>query len=126
MAPMVGSGRLCDNGPMWMSTEPMTRIRPMTPPDTAAALQVFEAVGWGHRRVQTDFFTTRPDSALFVAELDGRVIGCGGATLYGPPESPRTGWIHSIVVDPASQRSGAGRRLTEATMRWLEARRVPT
>jgi GNAT superfamily N-acetyltransferase len=101
-------------------------IRPMTSADTAAALAIFAAVGWGDRSAQVSFFTSRPDSALLVADDGGRVIGCSGATVFGPAGAPRTGWIHNVVVDPAAQRSGAGRQLTAAAVDWLRARGVPT
>jgi GNAT superfamily N-acetyltransferase len=101
-------------------------IRPLAPADVDAALEVFAAVGWGDRRAQVSFFTSRPDSTLLVADEGGRVLGCSGATMFGPPGGPRTGWIHNVVVDPASQRSGAGRRLTAAALDWLRDRGVAT
>jgi len=96
----------------------------MTPADIAAVLPIFAAVGWGDHSAQLHFFIARPDSALFVAEDGGRVVGCSGAVVLGA--AARTGWIHSVVVDPAARRVGLGRRLTETAVAWLRDRGVPT
>ena len=95
-------------------------IRPFRSADLDGALAANDAVGWSGRRVLFDYYSARHDCALFVAEVDGEIVGTGGATIF--PGSPATGWVHGIVVRPGQQRSGLGRRLTEAAIAWLRAR----
>jgi len=88
--------------------------------DLDGALAANDAVGWTGRRVLFDYYSARHDCALFVAEVDGEIVGTGGATIF--PGAPATGWVHGIVVRPGQQRSGLGGRLTEAAIAWLRAR----
>jgi GNAT superfamily N-acetyltransferase len=97
-----------------------TSIRPFRSEDLDGALAANDAVGWTGRRVLFDYYAARGDCALFVAEVDGEIVGTGGATIF--PGSPPTGWVHGIVVRPGQQRSGLGGRLTEAAIAWLRAR----
>jgi GNAT superfamily N-acetyltransferase len=92
--------------------------------DLDGAIAAKEAVGWAQRRVPVDFYRGRDDSTLFVAEVDGQIAGCGGATVF--PGTPATGWVHGIVVRPECRRTGLGTRLTEAAIAWLRARSVGT
>src|SRR5689334_7264397 len=95
-------------------------IRALQPADLDGALAANDAVGWPERRVLFDFYGARPDSALFVAEVDGAIAGTGGATIF--PGVPPTGWVHGIVTRPEYQRRGLGARLTEASIAWLRER----
>ena len=95
-------------------------IRPLRAADLDSALAANDAVGWRQRRVLFDFYRTRDDSALFVADVGGEIAGTGGATVF--PGTPPTGWVHGIVVRPEHQRAGLGARLTEASIEWLRAR----
>src|SRR5262249_25690796 len=81
-----------------------------------------DAVGWQERRTLFDFYGARDDSALFVADVEGAIVGTGGATVFA--EAPATGWVHGIVVRPDHQRAGLGARLTRAVVDWLGARDV--
>ena len=101
-------------------------VRRLEPRDLPTALEVFRSVGWGDRRSLVDFYRDRPDTAFFVAEKDSRVIGCGGATVFGPAEAPRSGWVHNIIVRSEARGTGAGTALTEAAIVWLRERRAPT
>jgi GNAT superfamily N-acetyltransferase len=98
-------------------------IRPLRPADLDGALAANTAIGWDHRRPLFDFYGARDDSALFVAELDGEIVGTAGATLFAGPAP--TGWVHGIVVRPERQRTGLGARLTETAIAWLHARSAP-
>lgn len=49
----------------------------------------------------------------FVAELDGKIAGCGGLTWYNVPSKGRVGWIEEIVVDESARGQGLGRALME-------------
>jgi len=99
-------------------------IRPFRSSDLDGALAANDAVGWSGRRVLFDYYSARHDCALFVAEVDGEIVGTGSATIF--PGSPATGWVHGIVVRPGQQRSGLGGRLTEAGIAWLRARSAVT
>jgi GNAT superfamily N-acetyltransferase len=56
-------------------------------------------------------------AALFVAEIDDRVIGFAymeyEPTLYAELAT-KVGWLHDIYVEPDAQGSGAGKALIEA------------
>jgi len=95
-------------------------IRAFHASDLAGALAANDAVGWTGRRVLFEHYAARADCGLFVAELDGEIVGTAGATIF--PGAPPTGWVHGIVVRPGQQRAGVGRRLTEAAITWLRAR----
>ena len=95
-------------------------VRAFRPTDLDGALAANDAVGWTGRRVLFDYYAARGDCALFVAEVDGAVVGTAGATIF--PGAPATGWVHGIVVRPGRQRSGLGARLTEAAIAWLRDR----
>jgi GNAT superfamily N-acetyltransferase len=88
--------------------------------DLDGALAANDAVGWRARRILFEFYGARDDTALFVAELGGEIVGTGGATIF--PGAPATGWVHGIVVRPEYQRTGLGARLTGASIEWLRAR----
>lgn len=95
-------------------------IRPFRPSDLDGAVAANDAVGWSGRRMLFEYYSTRHDCALFVAEVNGEIVGTGGATIF--PGARATGWVHDIVVRPGQQRSGLGGRLTEAAIAWLRAR----
>jgi GNAT superfamily N-acetyltransferase len=97
-------------------------IRPFRAADLDGAQAANDAVGWGQRRVLFEFYGARDDTALFVAEVDGTIVGTAGATVF--PGALATGWVHGIVVRPEYQRAGFGARLTEAAIAWLRARAV--
>lgn len=99
-------------------------IRLLRETDLDDALAAKEAVGWSERRGLFEFYGRRDDSTLFVADVDGRIAGCGGATVF--PGTPPTGWVHGIVVHPERRRTGLGTRLTEAAIAWLRERSVET
>jgi len=81
-------------------------IRPFRSSDLEGAVAANDAVGWSGRRVLFDYYSTRHDCALFVAEVNGEIVGTGGATIF--PGARATGWVHDIVVRPGQQRSGLG------------------
>ncbi len=115
-----------------------TAIRALAPRDLDAVIVANDAVGWRGRRAMLEFYVGRDDSALLVGELDGKIVGCGGATRFpGVPRTERsiprtersttpTGWVHNIVVRPDRQRAGLGAALTEAAIAWLHAHGVDT
>ncbi|HET7219071.1 MAG TPA: GNAT family N-acetyltransferase [Vicinamibacterales bacterium] len=68
------------------------------------------------------------DAAIFVAEIDERIIGYVFAGLE--PRSWKelrgpAGFIHDIVVEERARGSGAGRALVDAAIAWLRDRGAP-
>ncbi len=61
-----------------------------------------------------------PDSVLFLARLDGRIVGCLTLALYRIPTGLKA-WIEDVVVDAAAARQGIGEALNRAALD--EARR---
>ena len=68
---------------------------------------------------------TEGTAMVFVAELDGQVIGFG-RTQYldeehgaGVGESPAGWYLVGVVVDPRFRRYGVGARLTEERLTWI-------
>jgi ribosomal protein S18 acetylase RimI-like enzyme len=65
------------------------------------------------------------DSAIFVAEREGRVVGGVIASVRVQEsffEARRFGYVSDLVVDPEFRRQGIGRALWEKARTWL---RVP-
>ena len=68
------------------------------------------------------------DSAVFVAERDGDVIGYVYATLE--PQSWKelreaAGFVHDVAVDDRGRRAGVGTALMAAAIDWLRSRGAP-
>ncbi|MBE9139597.1 GNAT family N-acetyltransferase [Nodosilinea sp. LEGE 07088] len=61
---------------------------------------------------------------VFVAELDGQVVGFVSSGLTHDDErlQKATGEIYALYVSPDQQRGGIGRKLTGAALRGLEKR----
>ena len=54
-------------------------------------------------------------SLLFVARVDGRIVGSLSLILFRIPTGLRA-WIEDVVVDEATRGGGVGRRLNEAAL----------
>lgn len=61
-----------------------------------------------------------PDSVLFVARLDGRIVGSLTLALYRIPTG-RKAWIEDVVVSESARGAGVGAALSSAAIE--EARR---
>jgi GNAT superfamily N-acetyltransferase len=64
------------------------------------------------------------DLRSFVAEADGRIVGCATAFLLdGYPREfikrPNAGYIVGVYVEPAYRRRGVASDLTRAAVEWL-------
>ena len=62
-----------------------------------------------------------PDSVLYLAWLDGRIVGCLTLAMYRMPTGVKA-WIEDVVVDSSARGHGVGASLslaaiTEATRR---------
>ena len=60
-----------------------------------------------------------PDSATFVADLDGELIGMAGAHLER--DRPGTAYLFGMWVDPSVRRAGVGLELTRAVETWARS-----
>lgn len=56
-----------------------------------------------------------PDSDLFVAELDGRVVGALTLATYRIPTGLKA-WIEDVVVDASARGHGVGEALNQAAL----------
>lgn len=92
-------------------------IRPMLAADIPPAAEIMRRGEWGDRTVFLDWAVGAPSCDPIVAEDDGRILGTGVATAYGP-----VGWVGTIFVDPEHRGQGLGRALTQAVVERLEAR----
>jgi len=61
-----------------------------------------------------------PDTELFVARLDGRIVGILTLAMYPIPTGNRA-WIEDVIVDESAARQGIGEALSRAAID--EARR---
>ena len=68
------------------------------------------------------------DSLVLVAEQDGEAVGY----IYAAVEPPswkelrdRAGYIHDVLVEEGSRRSGIAEALMNAAIEWLRTRDVP-
>jgi ribosomal protein S18 acetylase RimI-like enzyme len=117
-------------------------IRPATPADLPAlarlgALLARQHHGYDPRRyffpepVEEEYLPfyqaqlARPDAALLVAEVGGRVVGFAFVRLE-PAEFlsliPASGWIHDLFVAESARGAGVGRLLLDRAV--LELRRL--
>jgi predicted N-acetyltransferase YhbS len=92
------------------------RIRPMTGDDIEPAAEVMVGGGWGDRRRFLRFALEDPAMVPLVAEIEGKVVGTGVATVNGA-----VGWVGLIFVDEGLRGRGIGTALTEAVMAELAA-----
>ena len=65
------------------------------------------------------------DCAVFVAELDGSVVGycyAGVEPLSWKELRDEAGFIHDLALDPSARRRGAGKALVDAAIEWFRER----
>jgi GNAT superfamily N-acetyltransferase len=69
-----------------------------------------------------------PESALWVATLDGRVVGHARAVWFTPPAgspsdvAPEGWYLAGVIVDPEFRGRGVGEALTRARLAWIDGR----
>lgn len=71
-------------------------------------------------RAEIEAIVAAPDSALFVARVDGRIVGSLTLALYRIPTGLKA-WIEDVVVDDTARGHGVGEALNRAALD--EARR---
>jgi GNAT superfamily N-acetyltransferase len=81
----------------------------------------------GFRR-ELEIGSTEGTFMIFVAELDGQVIGFGRTRYLDEEhgavvgESPAGWYLNGVVVDPQFRRRGVGSRLTAERLTWISER----
>ena len=66
-----------------------------------------------------------PDCAVFVAELDGSIVGycyAGVEPLSWKELRDEAGFIHDLALDPSARRRGVGKALVDAAIEWFRER----
>jgi ribosomal protein S18 acetylase RimI-like enzyme len=71
-------------------------------------------------RAQLEAIVESADTVLFLARVDGRIIGSLTLAFYRIPTGLKA-WIEDVVVDEAGRGKGVGRLMSEAAL--VEARR---
>ncbi len=66
-------------------------------------------------REELEEIVANPSSALFVARLDGQVVGALTLALYRIPTGLKA-WIEDVVVDEAARGHGVGEALNRAAL----------
>ena len=93
-------------------------LRPMTGSDIDAATHLSREQAWPHREEDWALFLELGEG--IVAETDGMVIGTIMAWRYGADYAT----LGMVIVSPAAQGHGLGRRLMEAMLAQLPGRSV--
>lgn len=97
---------------------PPILVRPMSVADIAAATELSEGQQWPHRAEDLTLFLELGEG--LVAERDGRIVGTTMAWRFG--EDMAT--IGLVIVSPAVQGQGIGRRLVETMIAQLGDRTI--
>jgi ribosomal protein S18 acetylase RimI-like enzyme len=69
-----------------------------------------------------------PSCAVFVAELEGAVVGycyAGIEPLSWKELRDEAGFVHDLAVEPSTRRLGVGKALLEAAIEWFRERDQP-
>ncbi|MDA8306638.1 MAG: GNAT family N-acetyltransferase [Deltaproteobacteria bacterium] len=111
------------------SADKIALIREMRPEDSDGIARIYSEIT--KKPVEADFdklihaHATGKDSACFVAELDGKVIGFMISYIltlgFGIDKS---GWIATLGVDPRHMGGGVGARLAEESFKFYKAQGI--
>lgn len=94
--------------------------------DRRRFLEPNEQSAAGYGRYLTSQLDDR-DSVIFVAELDGEVVGyCYSVIepLSWKELRDEAGFISDLAIDPRARRHGAGAKLVEAAIEWFRGRKL--
>lgn len=90
------------------------QIRPMTPADIPAAVDICSRNHWTGMPETFGFITGHPDCHPFVGERDGQVVATGSGLCRGA-----AGWIGQISVLAEHRGHGLGKAMTQHVMESL-------
>lgn len=99
-------------------TQPEVRLRAMTEGDLEQAHALSRELNWPHRLEDWQFFLEFGQGV--VAEREGAILGTAMCWLFGPA----AGTLGMVIVAPAAQGLGIGRRLMAAVLDILGERTV--
>jgi GNAT superfamily N-acetyltransferase len=87
---------------------------------------VLNALTYGEREAQWHEALRSGGGCLFVAEVDGRIVGfaCGGPNREAADEAAYPGELYAIYLLRAYQGLGLGRALFDAVGAWLRSHRL--
>lgn len=110
-----------------MSANSGTKLRAPTTADAGRVTELLEQLGHPAdladvpRRIEA--IAADPDAAMWVAELDGRVVGFATALLIDAIHmSGRVAQLTALVVDKSVRGRGIGARLVGEAERWARDR----
>lgn len=96
------------------------KIRKMKRDEAEFAIQMAAGEGWNPGIHDGEiFYETDPDG-FFIAEIDGKPIGCASAVAYGDS----FGFFGLYVVNPEFREKGIGTKLTEKSLEHLGNRNI--
>ena len=106
------------------------RIRPVEPRDAAEVARLATQLGYPSTADQVArrlaVLATKSESAVFVAEGEGRLDGWINVQGRHQVESDPDAIIEGLVVDEAARRRGVGRALLGTAETWAKERRYGT
>ncbi|MBV9677729.1 MAG: GNAT family N-acetyltransferase [Acidobacteriaceae bacterium] len=103
-------------------------IRSMTPSDAKEAAALSSELGYPVSaevmEARLHQFATLQDHAVYVACLQGSVVGWIDIGAVYHLQSPPYGEIGGLIVSAHYQGRGIGRRLMQAAEQWIESRKL--
>ena len=100
---------------------PDLHIRPMTPKDILAGMELKTLAGWNQTEADWRALLNFNPNGCFVAEQGGRTAGTATTTVH----DGKVGWIGMVLVHPEFRRLGIGKALLKHCIAWLQQRGVP-
>jgi ribosomal protein S18 acetylase RimI-like enzyme len=100
------------------------QIRRYADADFAAVVALWDDAGisvpYNDPALEIPLALASPNTALFVGERDGKLVG----TLLAGHDGHR-GWLYKLAVSPAHRHQGLGRQLVAHAEAWLAAQGMP-
>jgi predicted N-acetyltransferase YhbS len=97
-------------------------IRPARPQELSRLGALYVRAGFTARLAGViGFARARLRGEVFVADLDGELVGAAAGALFGA-----SGWVGGVAVAPERRRAGLGGALTEAVVAQLRERQAAT
>jgi GNAT superfamily N-acetyltransferase len=90
------------------------RARLYEPSDLSSVIRLLTTAFASASSDSVRFSVSASNTAAFVAEVSGAVVGVGMGISFGG-----TGWVGSVVVSPEHQRCGIGSALTERAVEYV-------
>lgn len=95
-------------------------IRIMSREEVQFAIDMAASEGWNPGLYDGDLFYEADHNGFFIAELEGKPVGCASAVAY----DDKFGFLGLYVVKPEFQNKGIGMKLTEKCMEYMGDRNI--